>query len=56
MDPSFRFDAIDLACADPEILVRGVQVSLTKKKFDKKSSDFVFVFFSPQLILQKSNG
>ena len=56
MDPSFRFDAINLACADPEILVRGVQVSLTKKKFDKKSSDFVFVFFSPQLILQKSNG
>ena len=30
----------------------GVQVSLTKKKLWR----FLFVFFSPQLILQKSNG
>ena len=36
------------SCADPGIFVRGVQVSLTKKR----SSDNVF--FSPQLNLQKS--
>ena len=30
----------------------GVQVSLTKKLLQR----FFFVFFSPQLILQKSNG
>ena len=36
-------------CADPGIFVRGVQVSLTKKAL-------TFFFFSPQLILQKSNG
>ena len=41
------------ACANPGIFVRGVQVNLTKKK---KLSRFLFVFFSPQLILQKSNG
>ena len=35
------------ACADPGIFVRGVQT---------KSSDNAFFFFSPQLILQKSNG
>ena len=34
-----------VACADPGIFVRGVQVSLTN-----------FFFLSPQLILQKSNG
>ena len=39
------------ACADPGIFVRGVQVSLTKKSL----RFFVVVFFSPQLILQKSN-
>ena len=39
------------ACADPGILVRGVQVRLTKKAL----TTFLF-FFSPQLILQKSNG
>ena len=50
------FPAIDgncSPCANPGIFVRGgggVQVSLTKIK-----SDNVF-FFSPQLILQKSNG
>ena len=38
---------------DPGIIVRGgVQVSLPKKSFDI----VFFVFFSPQLILQKSNG
>ena len=36
-------------CADPGILVRGVQVRLT-------TFFFFFFFFSPQLILQKSNG
>ena len=44
------------ACADPGILVRGgVQVSLTKKAL---TTFFFFSFFSfsPQLILQKSNG
>ena len=34
-----------------EFLSGGVQVSLTKKVLT-----FVFFFFSPQLILQKSNG
>ena len=40
-----------MACADPGIFVRGgggVQVRLTKKALT--------TFFSPQLILQKSNG
>ena len=37
------------SCADPGIFVRGVQVSLTKKALTT-------FFFSPQLILQKSNG
>ena len=37
-----------MTCADPGTFVRGVQVSLTKKSSD--------VFFSPQLILQRSNG
>ena len=38
-------------CANPGIFVRGggVQVSLTKKLWQR-------IFFSPQLILQKSNG
>ena len=38
------------SCADAGIFVRGGP--------DKKSSDvlFIFFFFSPQLILQKSNG
>ena len=41
-----------LTCADPGIFVRG-----DPGQSDKKSSDNVFfVFFSPQLILQKSNG
>ena len=40
------------ACADPGIFVRGVQVSLTKKAL----TTFFFFLFSPQLILQKSNG
>ena len=35
-------------CVDPRFFVRGVQVNLTKKSPD--------VFFSPQLILLKSNG
>ena len=42
-----------ITCADPGIFVRGGggpgQVSLTKKSSDN-------IFFSPQLILQKSNG
>ena len=39
-------------CADPGIFVRGCP-----GQADKKSSDNVFFFFfSPQLILQKSNG
>ena len=38
-------------CADPGIFVRG---GGGPGHFDKKSSDNVF--FSPQLILQKSNG
>ena len=39
-------------CADPGIFVRG-----GPGQSDKKSSDNVlFIFFSPQLILQKSNG
>ena len=37
-------------CADPGICVRG-----GPGQSDKKSSD-AFFFFSPQLILQKSNG
>ena len=37
-------------CADPGIFVRG-----GPGQSDKKSSDVLF-FFSPQLILQKSNG
>ena len=37
------------SCADPGIFVRGVQVSLTKKK--EAQTTF---FFSPQLNLQKS--
>ena len=44
-----------VTCADPEIFVRG-----RPGQSDKKSSDnvfyFLFFFFSPQLILQKSNG
>ena len=42
-----------LACADPEIFVRG-----GPGQSDKKSSDNVFFsfFFGPQLILKKSNG
>ena len=40
-----------MACADPGIFVRGVQASLTKKPWQ-----CFFFFFSPQLILQKSNG
>ena len=36
-------------CPDPGIFGRGVQVSLTKKALTT-------FFFSPQLILQKSNG
>ena len=44
--------SIQNICADPGIIVRGVQVSQTKKALT-----FFFVFFfSPQLILQKSNG
>ena len=41
------------ACPDPGIFARRVQVSLTK---NSNSVFFLFVFFSPQLILQKSNG
>ena len=40
-----------LTCADPGIFVRG-----GPGQSDKKSSDVFFFFFSPQLILQKSNG
>ena len=38
-------------CADP-----GISVRVGPGQSDKKSSDDVFFFFSPQLILQKSNG
>ena len=40
---------VPVACADPGIFVRGGS-SLTKKALT------FFCFFSPQLILQKSNG
>ena len=40
-------------CADPGIFVRGVQISLIKKAL---TTFFFFFIFSPQLILQKSNG
>ena len=41
------------SCADPGIFVRGgVKVNLTKKAL----TTFFLLFFSPQLILQKSNG
>ena len=39
---------------DPGIFIRGVQVSLTKKALT--TFFFLLLFFSPQLILQKSNG
>ena len=42
------------SCADPGIFARGVQVSLTKKK--ALTAFFCLFVFSPQLILQKSNG
>ena len=42
-----------ISCADPGIFVRGVQVLLTYKK---SSDNMFFPFFSPQLILHKSNG
>ena len=38
------------SCADPGIFVRGVQVN------PKKKTALATMFFSPQLILQKSNG
>ena len=42
------------SCVDPGIFVRG---GWGPGQADKKSSDNVFFFFfSPQLILQKSNG
>ena len=43
------------ACADPGIFCQwgGVQVSLTKKS---QTVLLLYFFFSPQLILQKSNG
>ena len=40
----------------PGIFVRGVLVSLTKKSTDVFFVVFLFFIFSPQLILQKSNG
>ena len=43
-----------VACADPGIFVRGVQVNLTKRS--DNVFFFLFFFFSPQFILQKSNG
>ena len=44
-----------MSCADPGIFVRG---GGGPGQSDKKSYDNVFFvcFFSPQLILQKSNG
>ena len=39
------------ACADPGIFVRG-----GPGQSGKKTSDVLFFLFSPQLILQKSNG
>ena len=42
---------MSFSCADPGIFVRG-----GPGQSDKKSSDNVFFFFSPQLILQRSNG
>ena len=42
------------SCADPGIFVRGVQVSLSVCVC--VFFLFFFCFFSPQLILQKSNG
>ena len=45
---------MNITCADPGIFVRG---GGGPGQSDKKSSDvFVFVFFCPPLILQKSNG
>ena len=47
-----------LACADPGIFVRG-QGGGGPGQSDKKKAPttfFFFVFFSPQLILQTSNG
>ena len=43
------------SCADPGIFVRGGGGGGGLGQSDKKSSD-KFLFFSPQLILQKSNG
>ena len=45
---------MNITCADPGIFVRGGGPGQS----DKKSSDvfFCFLFFCPQLILQKSNG
>ena len=43
---------IGQTCADPGIFVRGGPGQSVKKK----GSDNVSFFFSPQLILQKSNG
>ena len=40
-------------CADPGIFVRG---GWGPGQSDKSSDVFFFFFFSPQLILQKSNG
>ena len=46
-----KYDLDLMACTDPGIFVRG-----GPGQSDKKSSDIFFFFFSPQLILQKSNG
>ena len=44
-----------ITCADPGIFVRGG--SRSGQSDQKKAlTTFFFVFFSPQLILQKSNG
>ena len=39
-----------MSCADPGIFIRR-----GPGQSDKKSSEKVFFFFSPQLVLQKSN-
>ena len=52
MPDGVPYPAMPDTCADPGIFVRGGP----GQSDNKKSSDVVFFSFSPQLILQKSNG